>query len=138
LQFFQASLFSGRARVAPEDANSPERSGWARTQVLQQDYIGEMTDDGFAQALAQLILSEFEGIAPRDVTVTLPRGNHKLHWGMKVKPKMQRAKSDTTIGLDGVELRVTGAEHEWNWSGGDALQAFVSVLTCRTLSGNGF
>ncbi len=138
LAAFMPSLFSGRARVSPDDPNSPEKAGWLRTRVVHHDFIGESVDGSFAQTMATLLLQEFEGVIPRDVTITLPRGNTKIHWGKKISPKLQRAKSDQTIGLDGVVLRVKQVDHNWDFSGEDALKHLETTIIARELSGSGF
>jgi len=106
------SLFQGYSRLPADDPRAEEKS-WPRTLPVQQDFLGQ--GEGLAQVEADAIMSQLEGVEPRDLSIHIPRGDLSIHVGMKVQPKLQKPRSDTSLGVNGEEFRVKRAEHYWDF-----------------------
>lgn len=126
------SFFSGRARLPVTDPNSPDMT-WSRVHNERLDFVGVITDESFAQALAILQMLEFQGNIPRHATVVMPRGTGGITWGTRIKPKFVANGSDNTIGLNDVVVRAQRINHNFDLSGRDALRLWNSEFICRSV-----
>lgn len=127
------SLFQARAQVSPSDPLSADNT-WRRTKLFQADELQYYPDpNGLAAAMANFVISEFQGKVPRTVAIGIPQGDAFYHWGRKIKPKMV----DKTLGIDGEEFRITKVQHKFDINR-DTAALWGTTLTVRPLSNKGF
>lgn len=124
------SFHAGRATLPASHPNAAEHS-WRRVMLDQHDFIGNIVDHEYAEALANEMLGYFADGIPRSVTVVMPRGDQTLRWGMRIQPKMQASGSDLEIGVNNQVFRIKRINHSWDFSGQNPDRAFVTEMVCR-------
>jgi hypothetical protein len=128
----------GVAELPPTDANSAVQT-WRRTLSAQLDYLDKAP--GLAQNLANLTLAQLRGVEPKEVTFTIPRGDTGLHWGRRIRARMERAsstkQSDGTLGINSLEeFRIKQVTHRGT-IGGDTSKWFETSIVARPMTSSG-
>lgn len=137
LAVMRPALYIGRSSLPDDDPNSGAAT-WRRSRVLKEEIFEKRVGQDFAQLIADVTLAEFEGVTPRDVSLTLPRGDISIRWARLVKPKFSGGQSDSTIGIDGEVFRVKRVEHKVDLTGANPEREFVTEVIARPLSATGF
>jgi len=123
------AFINAHSRLPPEDPNSQEKT-WPRTKLIEPKFNvwpNEM------QALTDATMNEFRDRDPATGCITA-RGYALARLFMVIQLQLGGAHSDTTIGLNGIPLRVRRYGHKGNFESKD----FQTLYYFRTLTHSGF
>lgn len=127
------ALIYGHSRLPSDDPNAEENS-WRRTKLLEPSIL-EYAPPEAAQVLTEAVMREFRDRDPADITVTA-RGQLTARLFMVIQCRLDGAQSDTTIGINGIPLRVKRYAHELNFDRSD-IDDWKTTFYTRTLTTSG-